>query len=152
MRKLTLVAAVAVMAGSIAMAGTIVVPFFWDEDVLAEATGFPANNIATWVGIYNPNATGIQCTIQYYDADGTNRTPSANTFTLPGLSGWGFRPVADDPTEGAGQAVPNKDGGATAGACIITYTTPVGGLEISGRVISAQGINDSQSAYTIKGE
>ena len=106
MKKFLIIALVCVMTGGAALAGTLNVPWIRDDATSAavQYNGF--------INVKNTTGSAIPITVQYWAADGTEITPSPNTFTIPAGAAIGFRPIEDLPGEGPGQAVPNADIGA----------------------------------------
>ena len=134
MKKSLVVVSLLLVGGAVAVAGTINVPFYLDNGSQTSSTGIPPTGNATWICLKNPSpSSAMEATIRYFDNDGTERTPSTNTFTLNAGAALSWRPVATDTNEGSGAAVPNKDGGKSAGTAIITYA---GTDLVTGRVLS----------------
>ncbi len=119
-------------------------PFYLDNgDLLAGS--MPSTGVATFIGVKNMSAKSITLTITYTSGDGTDVTPANNTFVMAPNQGVSWRPAADDPTEGAGQAVPNLAGGFPAGSVLITANGP-----ITGRLVELDGDNSMRSAYGLQ--
>ena len=131
MKKVAMIALLAVSIG--AFAGTLGVPWF-----IEGATQ------SAYVTITNTTAVDMLCAITYYNADGVNRTPTPNSFSIPAFSALGFRPtITDGGNEGPGSDVPNKlmetglDPGTTGysrpGPALITFVGAPG--QLAGRVL-----------------
>lgn len=150
MKKLGVLGGVLLLGATVAFAGTIQVPFYLDNgDNLSMSTVFPTTGVATFICLKNPSTDDdVILTVRYFDNDGTERTPTANTYKILAGCAVSWRPVADDPTEDVGRNVPNKDGGNTNGTAVIEYDSA---LLMLGRVVAlngATGIKDSYG-YTI---
>src|SRR5690606_27342241 len=105
------VAAMALLGVSTAFGVQTGVSFYNDGgNSAANASLTPTDDgTATFVAIQNTGGTDAVGTINHFDNDGTDRSPSPNTFLIPAGAAVSFRPVADDiGAEGVGAAVPNK--------------------------------------------
>jgi len=121
----------------------LAVPFFLDNGTNLSG-GMPTSGVAAFVGIKNMSAKSITLTIVYTSDTGEDFTPVNNTVVLGPNQSLSWRPVADDPSEGAGQAVPNKSGGNSAGSVLITADGP-----ITGRLVELDGSNSLSRAYAL---
>jgi len=151
MRKLALASLLAAIVVATAVATTFNVPFYNDGGGNLSG-GFPPSGYATFIAIRNPDLdSAVQGQIYYYDNDGSPRTPTPNTFTIPAGASYSFRPVKDDAAEGVGRDVPNKNGGNAAGTATIVMddSTLAPGEVYSGRVVVLEGNTRSQSAFTL---
>lgn len=147
MKKLALITSVVMLGAMTALAGTISVPAFNDGGDNTNAQLFPSNGLqATFIALKNNEATTNTYTVLYFFNTGVDRTPAANTFTIAGNAARGWRPVADDPNEGVGQAIPNATGTAGAGSATILYSelTPP-----SGRVLINVGTVNSSYSFAL---
>ncbi len=137
MKKTLLVTLMAVAFAGVASASTLSVPFFNDSGVIG----------TTFIAFHNNTATAIDVGIFYFDNDGTEQTPSPNSFTLNGNTTLSFRPAAvDAASEGPGTAIPDKTGTKAAGSLFIQW---VGGpADIQGRLHTESG-NGSQFSYLL---
>lgn len=128
------------MVADLALANTIVIPFFNDAGSLGGTT--PAR-MRTFVRVKNLDDATIECAVTYTDMNGIDCTPTPNTFLLGPKQTMGFRPGQDDPVAedigGVTNPVPNAaaiegstfEGAETgAGPCF-------GGMEIitTGRIL-----------------
>jgi DNA-binding beta-propeller fold protein YncE len=119
-------------------------PFYLDNGTNLSG-GMPTSGVAAFIGVKNMSAKSITLTITYTSGDGTDVTPANNIFVMAPNQGVSWRPAADDPTEGAGQAVPNLTGGFPAGSVLITADGP-----ITGRLVELDGDNSMRSAYGLQ--
>ncbi|GMV98997.1 MAG: hypothetical protein AMXMBFR84_01370 [Candidatus Hydrogenedentota bacterium] len=146
MKKVAIVAAVALIGMVTSFAATVGVPHYLDDGNATGAALLPTNDgAATYIALHNLTGSAAVCTVQYFDNDGTARTPAVNTFLIPAGAAFSFRPVATDPSEGAGGAVPNKNGGKVAGTAIVTV--PGTAAQWAGRVATHD--DDYSYAYTL---
>jgi len=112
------------------------VPFYLDNASNYDGGSIPADGTASFVGVKNSNDFPVTIFITYTDTDGNDHTPETNTYIIPANSMVSWRPFADDPIEGgAGQAVPNADGGPAWGSVLIQSNYP-----LTGRLIHVDGI------------
>ena len=90
MKKLSLVTLSVLVAG-IAFANALFVPFFTDSETAALLSDNTKRSTRTFISIKNVSAETQTVWLQYFDNNGANVTPAANTFTLgAGLSvSWG---------------------------------------------------------------
>jgi hypothetical protein len=121
----------------------LAVPFFLDNGGNLVGS-MPPSGVASFVGVKNMSAKSITLTITYTSDTGQDFTPVSNTIVLGPNQALSWRPGADDPAEGGGQAVPNKSGGFPAGSVLITADGP-----ITGRLVELDGDNQVRSAYTL---
>jgi hypothetical protein len=121
----------------------LAVPFFLDNGGNLVGS-MPPSGVASFVGVKNMSAKSITLTITYTSDTGVDFTPVNNTIVLGPNQAVSWRPGADDPAEGGGQAVPNKSGGFPAGSVLITADGP-----ITGRLVELDGDNQVRSAYTL---
>jgi len=121
----------------------LAVPFFLDNGTNLSGS-MPTSGVAAFIGIKNMSAKSITLTIVYTSDTGEDFTPVNNTVVLGPNQSLSWRPVADDPSEGAGQAVPNKTGGSSAGSVLITADGP-----ITGRLVELDGTNSLSRAYAL---
>ena len=145
MKKVAVVAVVALLGVATAFGAQTGVSFYNDGgDSAANASLLPTNDgAATFIAIQNMNGTASEGTVNYFDNDGTARTPAVNTFSISAGSALSFRPVADDVgAEGAGAAVPNKNGGKVAGTAVILL--PGAASTYAGRV----AVHDDDYSYS----
>ena len=121
----------------------LAVPFFLDNGTNLSGS-LPTSGVAAFIGVKNMSARSITLTIVYTEDDGDDATPVSNTFVLGPNQAVSWRPGADDPSEGGGQAVPNKAGGFPAGSVLITADGP-----ITGRIVELDGDNSLSRSYTL---
>lgn len=128
------------LVGSFAFAGTLVVPQFFDQTAAeggSEDGSYPPSaGSAAYIGIANTTNSAILLTVTYTRANGADRTPAANTYLLGANQTIGFRPRADDGSEGVARAFPNmviQAGDSPAGVATITYAGA--GSQLSGRYV-----------------
>jgi len=121
----------------------LAVPFYLDNGTNLSGT-MPTSGVAAFVGIKNMSAKSITLTIVYTSDTGVDFTPVNNTVVLGPNQALSWRPDADDPAEGAGQAVPNKTGGFPAGSVLITADGP-----ITGRLAELDGDSSLSRAYAL---
>lgn len=144
MKKLALFASVLMLGVLTASAGTLGVASFSDGGGNVDSQLFPPSLAATFLALKNNQATTSTYTVLYFGLDGSNRTPTNNTFSIAGNAARGWRPVATDPNEGAGSLVPNATAGSGAGTASILYTdavAPSGAVRVF--VGGAAGANSS---------
>jgi hypothetical protein len=118
-------------------------PFFLDNGTNLSGS-MPTTGVACFIGVKNMSARSITLTITYTSDTGQDFTPVNNTFVLGPNQAVSWRPGANDPAEGGGQAVPNKSGGFPAGSVLITADGP-----ITGRLVELDGDNSLSRAYTL---
>ena len=109
---------------SVAFASSLAVPFFLDNG----GNGWPIpDGTGGFIGIKNNTDREIQVGVEYTQANGDDRTDRTvtNTFPLGAGVAVSWRPLADDPVEGSGQAVPNMT------PWIPGTNTPAGSARIS---------------------
>lgn len=150
MKKLALFASVMMLGVLAASAGTIGVPQYNDVTTATDANLFPtADGQAAFIALKNNDAVDHTYTILYYSLTGSDRTPASNTFTIAANAARGWRPIANDANEGAGQTIPNAGtggtGSTTAGAAAILYTDTVAP---SGRVLQLITAGTVKSTYS----
>jgi hypothetical protein len=121
----------------------LAVPFFLDNGGNLSGS-MPPSGVACFIGVKNMSAKSITLTITYTSDTGQDFTPVSNTFVLGPNQAVSWRPGADDPSEGGGQAVPNKSGGFPAGSVLVTADGP-----ITGRLVELDGDNSLSRAYTL---
>jgi hypothetical protein len=121
----------------------LAVPFYLDNGTNLSGT-MPTSGVAAFVAIKNMSAKSITLTIVYTSDTGLDYTPANNTVVLGPNQSLSWRPDADDPAEGAGQAVPNKTGGFPAGSVLITADGP-----ITGRLAELDGDSSLSRAYAL---
>jgi len=119
-------------------------PFYLDNGANLSGS-MPSSGVAAFIGVKNMSARSITLTITYTSADGVDFTPASNTVVLGPNQALSWRPAADDPAEGAGQAVPNITGGFPAGSVLITADGP-----ITGRLVELDGDNSLSRAYGLQ--
>jgi len=119
-------------------------PFYLDNGANLSGS-MPPSGVACFIGVKNMSAKSITLTITYTSADGVDFTPASNTVVLGPNQALSWRPAADDPSEGAGQAVPNITGGFPAGSVLITADGP-----ITGRLVELDGDNSLSRAYGLQ--
>lgn len=147
MRRFTVMLTAVVLGTVVAFAGVISVPQFNDGGGNTNSNFFPASASATFIALKNNTSTTQTYTVLYYSLTGGNRTPAVNTFTIAGNASVGWRPVADDPNEGAlGQAVPNATGAGGSGSATILYSDSV---DPSGRVFVNAGATLSSYGFAL---
>lgn len=148
MKKLFTVALVGLAASGIALAASLSVPFFND---MADNDG-NGPGAKAFIGLKNTTDGPIEFTLTYYDPEGLNVTPAANTFVLTAQRGLSFRPYADDPfDEGVGADVPNmlQEGDRQGrGSVLVTWFGT--GSEIIGRVTEVWE-NVDRNSYLLPG-
>jgi hypothetical protein len=105
----------------------------------------PPSLSATFFSVSEVDGTNQTLTLLYFGLDGSNRTPSANTTTIAGNSARGWRPVANDPAEGAGQSIPNATGTAGALTCQVISTGNIRGRAL----VNVGGVNASYAFAAI---
>ena len=128
------------MVADLALANTIVIPFFNDAGSLGGTAGA---RMRTFIRVKNIDDATIECAVTYTDFNGIDCTPTPNTFNLGPKQTMGFRPGQDDPVAedvgGETNPVPNAEevpgstfdkAGPGLGPCF-------GGMEISspGRIL-----------------
>jgi len=124
MKRFALIGVTGLVIAGTALAGTLSVPFFLDNAPDTWSGGWPTTNrTATFIGLKNNTGSTITVTVTYTDNDGTDATPSPNTFNLLAGQGISYRPCIDDSVQEDANArlVPNKTG-ATAGSSVYTWT------------------------------
>ena len=139
MKKFVILGILGLAAAGLAVAATVQVPFYLDNGNTTDAGAasiIPTAGTKAYIGVKNLTGSAITCTVQYFQADGTDQTPTANTFTIGANAGLSWRPYADDPQEGAGAAVPNVYNATlakVAGSATITTSAAAAGrlVEIS---------------------
>jgi hypothetical protein len=138
MKKMLAVAIMGLVASTIAVGGTLSVPFFLDNaDTFPPADGTQF----TFVGVKNTTDAALTVTIQYWDDAGNELTPDPNTFVVGAQQGLGFLPAGDQPAIEA-EEVPNITSG-DAGSLLMTFMGNRGDLQ--GRVLTIEP--NGQSAY-----
>lgn len=155
MKKLFASVALLAVAG-IAFGAALRVPFFLDNGSSATPPlAQPASGAAGFIGVLNTGTTDLECSVFYAQADGTNRTPVANTFLLQAGVGVSWRPGSTDPDAEGTSIVPNMTGardlstggdstaftGPLAGSCTITWT---GGAEL---VVGRYAQNSANASF-----
>ena len=146
MKKFAILTAVVMLGATTAFAGTIVVPFFLDNGTADSVYGMPTSGAASWICVKNPSmSSSITITIDYYDNDGTPRG-LGNTYSIPAGAAVSWRPIADDPQEGVGSTVPNKNGGSPGGTATITYP---GTEPMYGRMAVFTGTTDATYGFML---
>lgn len=143
MKKVAIICSVVMLGALTALAGTISVPQFNDGGGdTTDAAFFPPSNSATFISLHNNTSVAQEYTIVYFSGTGAPRTPANNTFSIAGNASLGWRPVATDTNEGAGNGVPNASGAGGNGSATILYTDTI---DPSGRVFVTVAL--SQSSY-----
>lgn len=148
MKKLALFASVVMLGVLTAGAGTLGVAGFSDGAGSTNSQLFPANGqfAASFIQLKNNTGSTQTYSVLYYANDGTNRTPAANSFTIPAFAARGWRPVATDANEGVGSTIPNATGTAGAGSAVILFTespAPSGAIRVF-----VGGLNGANSSYS----
>lgn len=138
MKKLAIIASVLVLGATVAMASSLSIPFFRDTGTNLSG-GVPTSGFAGFIGIRNNTTRDIVVQVVYnalVNNAFVNSAPA--TFLLQANASVSWRPVANDPAEGAGQSVPNMTLGSTAGAATLSWT---GGsaTDIQGRYVEIGG-------------
>lgn len=149
MKKVAFAFSIAVLGAVTAIAGTISVPQFNDGGAGTDSAFFPPSLSATFIALKNNTPVPQTYTILYYGLDGTDWTPTANTFTINGNSSVGWRPVnSTDPNQGPdGLLIPSAAPGAPgAGSATILYTDSV---DPSGRVFVNAAARSSSYAFAL---
>jgi hypothetical protein len=145
MKKILMIAALTMVLGvGIATAASLSVPFFLDNAPTSVpfTGGIPgtANGLFTvnsFIGVKNVGTSATIVSVRYWDANGTEMTPTNNTFPLSANQGIGFRPIISDPTpEGTGTIVPKMATGTTA-------TTSGSALLAAGELLSGRLVSNS---------
>ncbi|MCP4639830.1 MAG: hypothetical protein GY851_05330 [bacterium] len=142
MKKLAIIAGMAVCIAGLAFAGTLPIPFFLDNGGLAGGGGVPSSGTAAYVRVLNMSASPVVCTLSYKDTAGTAAGGPA-TFTLNAGQVKAWRPAADDPVEGDGQAIINSS--SVVGSATVTY---VGDGALAGSVTTILS-DGNMSAFAI---
>ena len=126
MKKLFVVALVAMAVSTIALAGTISAPFFNDGGA-ADVARPPAGNqnANAWLGVKNMDAATATVRVYYYNPDGSYA--GDGTFTLTAQQGISWRPCATDSAEGPGSAIVNKTGTVLSGSVTLTSANNIVG-------------------------
>lgn len=114
-------------------AQTLIVPYFEDNDGVTVASGL---GVRTYIGLKNTTPMPLNIDLEYTAEDGSDVTPANHSIVLAPYQAIAWRPVANDPAEGLGIAVPNVGLGVLSGSCRIH--SPLGG--IVGRVIATRGV------------
>lgn len=162
MKKVLLAAVLFGLAVGVAYAGSISIPWFVDKADALNSYDPPntPGHLKTVVFLHNNGASDLECTIEYFKADGSPRVFASgvsNTFLIPARATIAFRPAADDPgypagtypgglEQAAGRAVPNCSvpsttgtadaGNIYTGSAVVTY--PGLGNLVSGMVRMSQ--------------
>ena len=118
MKKLGIIAVLAVVGAGAAFAATLGVPWYVDNAGVASKipqTQYIGNSRGAVTGVVTlkSNRTDtLECSITYYDANGNDLGPAFpnNTFSILPLSSLAFRPGVYDPSAGSG-----LPGGAVGG-------------------------------------
>ena len=129
MKKLGLIALVAMFAGATALAGTAVIPFFVDTAGTTWSNQIPGSpsGAASFIRVINKSGGTITCTVAYALVDGSSAGPaSGNTFALTAGQGIGWRPGNDDSVNesATARAIGNMSVAypLQVGSCTITWT------------------------------
>lgn len=114
---------------------TLHVPFFSDGGGNMVNDIPQGGGVAASIGIRNTVGQDMTMYLVYWQADpaGQPVMQQAVSFTLAAFQAVAFRPVADDPNEGAGRAIPNMlPGLGSEGGVDIIW---IGGPELASAVI-----------------
>lgn len=120
MRKFFVATAI-VLTASVAFAGSLYIPFFFDNGSLTAGrpNSVPFSGNATFITLANTTGSDIVLTVQYRDNAGTQH--SVGTYLLGASGGLAaFRPVIDD----SGNEIPGfpkMPGGKFAGSLQLTW-------------------------------
>ena len=155
MKKLALVAVVAMVCTGVAFAISITVPLALDNG--PDDGAFPpaaGTGYKSYVNLTNTTGSDILLSISAHLANGAVRsvgggTPGSNTALLPANSSRSFRSLGDDASEGAGQTIPNVDsvvGDPPAISLTLTWA-PGATTDIVGRLLTVSNV--SESAYLL---
>lgn len=99
MKKFICVTLAMGMFAGVAMASSLAVPWWRDNDSLGQR-GF--------IGLKNNTNASISIQVTYYTAFGVSQTPVLNTYVIPANAQVGWRPFETDAAaEGPGVDVPN---------------------------------------------
>ena len=134
-RLLVVALAAAMTSSGVAFSHSLTVPFFRDEGGTMANSG-PANGGgAALVSVTNTRPVPITMYLVYgqHDADGGTVLQQAVPYTLGAKASVTWRPVQDDPAEGAGRAVPNVLSGLGDFGSVVIYW--IGGDEMSGALV-----------------
>lgn len=127
MKKLGIIAVLAVVGASFAFAATLGVPWYVDNAGIASKIpqtkfiGSSRGAVTGLVTLKSNRTDTLECSITYYNANGDDLGPAfpGNTFSIAPLSALAFRPGVYDPSNGSGlpgAAVGGQEG--TQGALV----------------------------------
>jgi hypothetical protein len=121
------------------------VPFYLDSGSNYSEGAPPTNGSASFVAVRNMSNETVTLTLTYTGTDGSDQTPTENTYELGAHAVVTWRPFADDPVEGTeGQSVPNTSGVNSWGSILIEADGP-----IAGRLMTVNGLNQSTSIMAL---
>ena len=106
MKKILVLAIMAAFLAPAASAYEVVVPYFVDDAAVGADGSVEAAGWTTIVTLVNNSSDDLWCGVRYTGANGRNATPAGNTFELLALSGWAFRPCADNRAEEGNKVSP----------------------------------------------
>ncbi|PCJ60205.1 MAG: hypothetical protein COA73_08415 [Candidatus Hydrogenedentota bacterium] len=110
MRNRVAVALVLLLSSTTAFSHTLNVPFFSDNSGVVNQGGTVSSGFASFIGVLNTTASPIVINIVYLQTDpgtGDILVQAPQQYTLDAREGVSWRPMIDDPSEGAGLGVPN---------------------------------------------
>ena len=148
MKKLGLIALVAMFAGATALAGTAIIPLFVDSAGVSLSTGIPtAPGSASWIQVLNKSGGTVTCTVAYMLTTGAAAGPATNnnTFALVAGQSVAWRPGEDDPTNeapmpGAGLAM-IAPAYQEVGSCAIVWSGgTIGDIVVSLKTVDSAGM------------